>query len=99
MRIAKGESAGVLKISGTLSIETAEELRAALLDIVGGAPNTTLDLSAVDACDTAALQVFCSARKTAQGRGQNLEFVGIPDCLVRTALELGLPAGGAQRGI
>lgn len=95
MRIAKDESGSGLHISGNLSVETAEELRAALLDVLAAASDVSLDLSAVEACDTAALQLFCSAGKTAQARGIRLEFVGMPDAVVRTALELGLPVGGA----
>ena len=95
MRIAKDESGSALHISGNLSIETAEELRASMLDLLAAASDVSLDLSAVEACDTAALQLFCSAGKTAQARGIRLEFVGMPDAVVRTALELGLPVGGA----
>lgn len=99
MRIAKSESGSVLQISGNLSIERAEELRAALLDVLAAASNVSLDLSAVEACDTAALQLFCSACKTAQARGKRVEFVGMPDAVVQTALALGLPAGGTERGV
>jgi anti-anti-sigma factor len=95
VRIAKDQSGSALHISGNLSVETAEELRAALLDVLAAASDVSLDLSAVEACDTAALQVFCSACKTAGARGKTLELVGMPDAVVRTALELGLPVGGA----
>ena len=99
MRIAMGESGSVLHISGNLSIETAEELRAAMLDPLAAASDISLDLSAVEACDTAALQLLCSACKTAQARGKRLEFVGMPDAVVQTALALGLTVGGAERGV
>lgn len=99
MHITKDESGSVLKISGNLSIETTEELRAALLELLAAASGISVDLSGVEACDTAAFQVLCSTGKTAEGRGKKLEFVGMPDAVAQTALELGLPAEGAERGI
>lgn len=99
MHITKDESGSVLKIGGNLSIETTEELRAALLDLLAAASDISVDLSGVEACDTAALQVLCSSGKTAVGRGKKLGFLGMPDAVVQTALELGLPAGGADRGV
>ena len=99
MHITKDESGGVLKIGGNLSIETTEELRAALLDLLAAASDISVDLSGVEACDTAALQVLCYSGKTAVGRGKKLGFLGMPDAVVQTALELGLPAGGADRGV
>ena len=64
MRLA--EASGILKISGTLDINVADELRTALLDFICTASRPVVDLSEVEECDTAALQVLCSAGVTAQ---------------------------------
>jgi anti-anti-sigma factor len=92
VQITKDESGSVLKIQGTLDISIAEEFRKALCDFLGGAPSPTLDLSGVDACDTAALQLLYAARITAERSGKPLQFVGWSGAVANTAAALGLSA-------
>jgi len=65
------ESAGVLKLSGSLDIYAVEAARAALLEHLDHGAPLHLDLSAVQSCDTAGIQLLCSAQKTATQRGQS----------------------------
>jgi anti-anti-sigma regulatory factor len=51
-----------------------------------------LDLSAVDACDTAALQLLYSARKTADSL-RRVKFVGLSGAILNAAAALGLEIG------
>lgn len=90
MQIAKDESGRVLKLAGSLEIGVAEELQSALRDFVLGTPIPIVDLSAVDACDTAALQLLCSARKTAESLGKAFEIAGLSDAVRSIGAALGL---------
>jgi anti-anti-sigma factor len=93
MQIIKGERSSTLRIQGTLDIGVADELRQALCDLIDGNPSLTLDLSEVDACDTAALQVLYAARKTTDGSGKHLQFVGLSGAAADTIAALRLSIG------
>ena len=86
MQIARDDPAGALRLSGTLRINDAEELLAAMRGCVSAAPRPAIDLSAVDACDTAALQLLCSAARV-------FHLVGVPDAVRDAAADLGLSIG------
>lgn len=90
MDIIKDESGQTLSIAGALEIGAAEELCNALREFLDRAQKPTLDLSQVDGVDAAALQVLCSARKTAERSGKLLE-IAAASAAVRNKIEaLGL---------
>lgn len=93
MRIIEEESGGVLKLEGTLNISIVEELRKALLDSLSAAPGLTLDLAGVDQCDTAALQVLYSGRKTAEQSGKRLVLQNLSGPVAGIIDALGLEIG------
>jgi anti-anti-sigma regulatory factor/HPt (histidine-containing phosphotransfer) domain-containing protein len=78
VQISKDESGRVLKIQGALDIDIVEELRQALGDWISEKPNLMFDLSGVEACDTAALQLLSSARRTADCSNKPLQFGDLP---------------------
>ena len=78
------------KIEGEITIRNVGELYAKVAAFPDGA-NFELDLSAVAECDTAALQLICSARKTAVLRGVRFRAALSP-AIENTAAALGLPA-------
>jgi anti-anti-sigma factor len=88
--ISDEESGQVLKIAGALDIEAAPELRKALSESIEANAGLTLDLGAVDACDTAALQVLYSARKTANGANKPMRILGMSAAVADAAAALGL---------
>ena len=99
VEITKNEQGTVLKLRGTLDISVAEELHKALRDFLSGPPSLILDLSAIDGCDTSALQLLCSARHTAERSAKHLEFADLSAAVLETSLALGLSiAGGASEG-
>ena len=89
MQIVKDES-GVLKLSGPLEISDAVELQQALRELLDTAAKPVVDLSEVDACDTAALQLLCSARRTAGPSGKPYSVRGVPDAIRQCSEGLGL---------
>jgi anti-anti-sigma factor len=90
MEIVKDESGTVLKIEGALDIGVAEELHKALLESLDDRVRM-LDLSGVESCDTAALQLLCAARKTGERQGNRLRFAGISAAVANSCTALGLP--------
>jgi len=59
MNFNMNKTGGVMKISGTLDIDAAPALREALLDCES---EIHVNLSEVESCDTAALQVLLASR-------------------------------------
>ena len=79
-----GNEHGVLEIRGDLHISDAEVLRNALLGELTTSFPVAIDLSAVDSCDTASLQLLCSLVKSAERDGRNL-IISTPSSAVREA--------------
>lgn len=92
MQIASDENGSVLRIQGTLSIGETAELREALCHALAETPSLVVDLSAVDGCDTAGLQLLCSARKTADS-ARRVRLVGLSGAIAEMAAALGLDPG------
>jgi len=90
MRITELEPDAVLKISGAIDIGGADELCAALAAYAMREPPLTLDLSGVDGCDTAALQLFCSLRKTALDANKALRIGALSTAIVEASAAVGL---------
>jgi len=89
VQISKDDSGKVLRLSGKLTIMEAEELRVGLSDFLRGDVGLTIDLSQADKCDTSALQLLYSARKTAEIKGIRLEFCNLSDVVRSSSEEIG----------
>jgi anti-anti-sigma factor len=91
MQITKDQSGVVLNIAGTLDISVAEELRDALVEFIEASSKPVVDLSGVDGCDTAALQLLCSAQKTAERCNKLFEVAAVSTAIENASAILGLP--------
>jgi anti-anti-sigma regulatory factor len=91
MQIAEADSGRVLKLSGALRINVADEIRVALLDFVCTASRPVVDLSEVTECDAAGLQLLISASRTAERSATPYELVNVPGAVREAAAALGLP--------
>ena len=92
MQIAKGENGGVLRVEGRLSIGEVAQLQETLCHRLAEMSNLVLDLSGVESCDTAALQLLYAARKTADS-ARSVRFVGVSSAIAETAAALGFEIG------
>lgn len=90
MQIVKTESGQMLKLCGALLINSADELQAALRDFVCDVSEPSVDLSGVDQCDTAALQLLCCARLTAERSSKPFVFSAVSDAIRETSAALGI---------
>lgn len=89
LNITQPDNAGPLKISGTLDIYAAEALRDALAQRVHHQTTLTLDLSEVDGCDVAALQLLYSARKSAEASSEGFAVTTFSQAMINACEALG----------
>ncbi|MBW2107148.1 MAG: STAS domain-containing protein [Deltaproteobacteria bacterium] len=92
MEIKKTESdnGATLSITGSMTIYDASELRQHLLACLEEHPGMILDLSGVEDCDTAAIQVLCAARKSAELTGKPVSFQQPAGPVIEAAHRAGL---------
>jgi anti-anti-sigma factor len=82
---------GLLTIAGTLDIDAASSLREALLECLAHEMGeVSADLSEVDGCDAAALQVLLAGRKDAAAIGKVFRVIAPSNAVAQTAAALGL---------
>ena len=74
-----------LQVRGALTIADLDPLRDALLEALHRSPTLLLDLSGVDECDAAGIQLLCSARNHPAVR-----IGSLPTPISETAAALGL---------
>lgn len=88
-----------LRLAGSTTPNDAAALRQALLDFLtppalGGespGPTCTIDLSALQQCDTTALQLFWAASRHAQRAGQAIQWLHPGPAVLQLAADLGIP--------
>lgn len=88
MHIVNDETSGVFRVLGPLGIGEVVELRERLCSAWAKTPSLVLDLSGVDSCDTSAIQLLYSARKTAD-TAKRVQFVGLSGAITEAASALG----------
>jgi len=84
------KSKSLLKLEGSLSIYDAGGLMEKFMASLEGADILEIDMMEVRECDTAGIQVFCSAKKTADQKGKQIVLTGIPgavrDAMIKTGI-------------
>ncbi len=88
MAITKEDKDGctILRIDGPMTVYEAASLRDALIECLDACNRLSLDMKDVTECDTAGIQLLCSARITADAEGKQLVLNGISEA-VNLALE------------
>ena len=79
-----------LKITGEQTIRTADELHKVLVEHLDRGLDVVVDLSEVDECDAAALQLFYALRQSAIQRKQRFHITAVSSAIAETAAALGL---------
>jgi anti-anti-sigma regulatory factor len=77
-----------LKIAGELTIQGIEEFRAAIADYLSRGSNHMIDLSGVERCDAAGLELICSASRTFGGH-RPVQFTSPSNPVLDIATALG----------
>ena len=70
------DGCALLKIEGQMTVNDASALRDEMIECFNHCDGLILDLNDVSDCDTAGIQLLCSARLTAQGTGKRFEVTG-----------------------
>jgi anti-anti-sigma factor len=94
LNIAIKEPTGVISLSGALEIYDVESLRDVLLRELTGRGELVLDLAGVSSCDTAGVQLLCSARKTLEQRGKRFHIERASAAFLTCCQRLGLGQNG-----
>lgn len=68
----KSDSTAPLRLEGELTIYNVESWRARIMERLSQPGDVTIDLSGVEKCDCAGLQLLCSARKGVSNAGKGL---------------------------
>jgi anti-anti-sigma regulatory factor len=89
-RAVRDEGSGPLQISGTLDIYSAEKLRDALASHVECEAEPAIDLSRAENCSLVALQLLCSATRTALAIGKKIVVVTASDAVVGSCRSAGI---------
>ena len=90
-----------LKLEGNLTIYEAGLLKERLLMSLEEGDLLLINMAEVRECDTSGLQVFCSAKKTADRKGKQIVIAGISkaveDAMIKTGINREMIAqdGGA----
>jgi anti-anti-sigma regulatory factor len=99
-RTVRAEGSGPLQIVGTLDIYAAEKLRDALASHVECESEPVVDLSQAENCSLVALQLLCSASRTALALGKRFVVVTASDAVISSCRsagialhDLGIPEG------
>jgi len=79
-----------LKITGQQTIRTADELHKAFAEYLNRGLDVVVDLSGVDECDTAALQLIYALRQSAVERKQRFHITAVSPAITGTVAALGL---------
>lgn len=78
------------RLEGALTIYTVETLRTQMIERLSKPGGLNLDLSAVDSCDCAGLQLLCSARKHPLAPGASFQVDNFSPAIVTAAEGIGL---------
>jgi anti-anti-sigma regulatory factor len=83
----EGEQKVVLRLSGSLTVQYAGELRQALMEALSTAGTVSIELSDDLEIDIAGLQMLCSAHRTSLASGRKLFLKRTVPALFRQGVE------------
>jgi len=92
-----GSDEAELRLSGDLTVESAQKVRVIVLEAMKGGRLLSLDLSALDRVDAAGFQLLCSLYKTADCAGKRVRLAsGMPHELRKAAAGAGFGPDGDE---
>jgi anti-anti-sigma factor len=96
MSVSREEKEGriILKIEDSLSIYDVANLRNEFLECLDAYDHLSLDLNGVTECDSAGIQLLCSAYMTARNAGKFFEISGASEQVIETVSLIGLHPDG-----
>lgn len=99
MQVIQDQSESIHKLSGSLDINTSDEVRKILLEYLGEHASISVDLSQIEGCDAAGVQLLLALEKSAKSAGKPFAIVASSEAFDRDCAGLGVsiasPAGMA----
>ncbi|GAA1919635.1 STAS domain-containing protein [Streptantibioticus ferralitis] len=80
----------LVTVRGELDIETTDQLRSRLLQVVAENPESVVDLSGVSFCDCSGLSALDAARRAAIHAGRSLRLRAVPPTVARVLAATGM---------
>jgi anti-anti-sigma factor len=80
----------LLSIPEAFTIYEVDDIRKTMIDCFASHDGIILKMDAVSECDTAGIQLLCSARATARAQGKRFEVEGVSEPLMKTIQACGL---------
>jgi anti-anti-sigma factor len=90
MQVINDQSESVHKLAGTLDVNTANEVRGVLLEYLGEHTSISIDLSQVEGCDAAGVQLLLALEKSAEAAGKPFAVVASSEAFDRDCAGLGI---------
>ena len=91
------DDGSTIKIEGDLVIAGVAEAKPEIVAALAGARDIRLDLSAINDCDTAGVQLLLMARASARLQGKRLATVARSASFVEAVERIGIPVGWFDR--
>jgi anti-anti-sigma factor len=83
----KSNNKGVVSFNGDMTVQHAAEIRDVLIKALEETDEVLLDFEQVGTVDLSALQLMCSAHRTAVVLKKTLAYAGVPPDTYRNAIE------------
>ena len=80
----------IVSITGSITVYEVAEVRDGLLAALMRGSEVTLALDAVDACDTAGVQLLLSTARALEKGGQGMRVTGVPDAVSQAMERIGV---------
>lgn len=90
MCVLSAALSGAMKIAGRLDIYSANDITDALAECLATHPELLLDLSDVESCDIAGVQLICSAQKSAAASHKAFLLTAASPQVTRACADAGL---------
>jgi len=98
-RLERTSEGAVLNLSGCLTVWSAAEAKEALSRALGEADRVEVDLAGVETADVTAIQLLCSAHRSAAERSKSVVLRNTGGAVRRLAEDAGLvPRAGCRDG-
>jgi len=92
MQIVQDQRYTSLELAGILDINTTEEVHKALLAHFERHDRISLDLSQIESCDAAGVQLLLAAQRSGEASGKSFGVVGATDTFTAVCAALGIPS-------
>jgi anti-anti-sigma factor len=93
MQMLQDQSDTSLELTGDLDIDAAVEVHKALLAYLEHHARIWLDLSKIECCDAAGVQLLVAAQRSAEAAGKPFAIIAVTEAFTTVCASLGISSG------